>query len=92
MTQPTDVAVDQHDIARLESHVLELDDEARVELTLSDGSRIRGTVAMRPTVQVFRDANGAEGINGLVRLDDEAGHAHMVWLTQVLDVTRYGSA
>jgi len=92
MTQPADVAVDQRDIERIESHILALDDEARVVVLLRDGSRVSGTVAMRPTVQVFRDAGGAEGINGRVRLDDEAGDPHWLWLTQVLEVTRHGSA
>ena len=91
MTQPPDVATEQDHIAHLESVVLALADEARVLLSLRDGSRVAGTVAMRPTVQVFRDASGAEGINGLVRLDDAGGETQWLWLTQVAEVIRVGS-
>jgi predicted enzyme related to lactoylglutathione lyase len=50
---------DPADIALIESRIVELDDEARVELGMSDGRRLRGTVTARPSMQVFRDAQGA---------------------------------
>ncbi len=85
---------DQVEIARLESLVVDLDDEAIVEVLLTDGTRCKGTVAVRPAVQTFRDAQGNEGINALLRLDDleEPGKSHYLWLDTVAEVHRLGSA
>ena len=67
--------------------------EARVELTLEDGGQLRGTVAVRPTVQTFRDMDGQEGTNSLLRLDDldDPAHQHVVWLDTVAKVEPIGS-
>src|SRR3546814_1542094 len=72
----------QHDIARIESWAGQLEDEARVEILLADGARVEGFVAARPTIQVFRDGEGREGMNAMVRIDDQANpeHAHYLWL------------
>ena len=85
---------DQAEIARLESLVADLDDEAIVEVLLTDGTRRKGTVVVRPTVQTFRDAQGNEGINALLRLDDleEPGKSHYLWLDTVAEVNHMGSA
>lgn len=85
---------DPEDIALIESRIVELDDEARVELGMSDGRRLRGTVTARPSMQVFRDAQGAEGLNSLLRLDDldHPGQSHYLWLDQVRQITRLGPA
>src|SRR3546814_15202120 len=60
----------QHDIARIESWAGQLEDEARVEILLVDCARVAGFVAARPTIQVFRDGEGREGMNAMVRIDD----------------------
>ncbi len=94
----TDVAerlyTDQDDIARLESIAAQLPDEAVVELHLTDGDVITGTVVMRPIVQVFRDAAGNEGINAMVRLDDHArpDGPHYLWLDRIASVVKLGSS
>lgn len=62
----------QADIERIEATIVQLSDGDRVELLLTDGSTIDGTVAMRPSVQVFLDGDGHEGINALVRLEQPA--------------------
>jgi len=82
------VYTDQAQIATLESWVTQLPDEARVQVTLDDGSRLLGTVAARPTVQTFRDEDENEGMNGLLRLDDldEPVQRHLVWLDRIREV------
>src|SRR3546814_10172189 len=84
----------QHDIARIESWAGQLEDEARVEILLADGARVEGFVAARPTTQVFRDGEGREGMNAMVRIDDQANpeHAHYLWLDRIIDMRRTGTA
>lgn len=85
---------DPVEIARIESLVVELDDASLVEVTTQDGTRHRGIVTARPTVQTFRDADGNEGVNSLLRLDDQdqPGESHLVWLDRIVDVRHLGSA
>lgn len=87
------VHTDRVQIARLETLVTELPSEAKVALTLTDGRTLRGTVSVQPTVQTFRDYDGQEGINALLRLDDaeDPAHQHYVWLDQVEKVTTLGT-
>ena len=66
------VYTDADQIARLEGVIRQLSDGDRVSLLLEDGEVVQGTVAMRPTPQVFFDHAGREGINAMVRLEDEA--------------------
>ncbi len=88
------VYTEQRDIARIESWAEQLDDEARVEIQLADGARVDGYVTARPTIQVFRDGDGREGLNALVRIDDAAAPecAHYLWLDRIIDVRRVGTA
>lgn len=57
-------------------------------LLLDDGSRVGGTVSVRPTLQTFRDREEREGINGLLRLDDplHPEQQHYVWLDRIGEV------
>lgn len=84
----------QADIERLEAMVQALPDEAVVELRLVDGGTLTGTVSTRPSVQVFRDADGVEGFNAVVRLDDQRdpAHAHYLWMDRIRAIVRIGSA
>src|SRR3546814_18088829 len=66
----------QHDIARIESWAEQLEDEARVEILLADGARVEGFVTARPTIPVFRDRKGREGMNAMVRIDAQANPEH----------------
>ncbi len=83
-TAPT-VYTHADDIERLKALLPQLPDEARVEVTLKDGTRVLGTVAVRPTVQQYRDAEENEGSNGELRLDDldTPVQQHHVWLDQI---------
>jgi hypothetical protein len=64
------IHTDQGSIARLEGLIRELRDNAKVRVHLRDGSVITGIVAVVPTVQNFVDADGVEGVNGVVKLID----------------------
>jgi hypothetical protein len=83
----------QDEIALIESRIAELPDEAIVEITLDDGRKLKGLVTTRPSIQTFRDAEGREGVNALLRLDDLElpGHSHQVWLDQVSGIFHMGS-
>lgn len=85
---------DQAEIAAIEARIAELDDEAIVEITLTDGTRHKGAVTTRPSVQTFRDAQGNEGANSLLRLDDldHPGQSHYLWLDRIAEVRHLGSA
>lgn len=89
--QPQHLYTHQDDIARLEALTLQLPDEACVEVRLTDGDCVTGTVTVRPSVQVFRDADGREGFNAAVRIDDRE-RTHYLWLDRIASVTRRGSA
>lgn len=84
----------QADIQHLEALIQELPDEAMVELRLTDGARVAGTVSTRPSVQVFRDPEGAQGFNAVVRIDDrqDPDHAHYIWMDRIAEVVHLGSA
>ncbi len=84
----------QDDIARMEALVTQLPDEARVELHLTDGGSITGIVTTRPSVQVFRDSDGQEGFNAVVRIYDQRRPdvTHYLWLDRIASVTALGSA
>ena len=83
----------QDEIALIESRIVELPDEAIVEITLDDGRKLKGVVTVRPTIQTFRDTEGREGVNALLRLDDleQPGHSHQVWLDEVREIFHMGS-
>ncbi|HAL21624.1 MAG TPA: DUF3247 domain-containing protein [Stenotrophomonas sp.] len=84
------IHTDPAQIARLESLLPQLEGETQVELTLQDGRRLLGTVAVRPTVQQFRNDAGDEGTNGQLRLDDYDApvQQHYVWLDEIASVRR----
>lgn len=89
MTQIAErVHTDQAQIALIESRIMELNDAVAVELSFSDGRKLQGVVTVRPSVQTFRDAEGREGINALLRLDDlhDPEKTHHIWLDQVTDI------
>jgi len=79
---------DANEIARLEALLPELPGERRVQVTLHDGRRLLGTVAVRPTVQQYRDEAGNEGMNGQLRLDDldQPQQWHLIWLDEIAQV------
>lgn len=88
------IHTDRVEIARIEALIALLPNDAHVELTLDDGGTVRGTVAARPTVQVFEDRHGNEGLNALVRLEDaaldapETAGVYDVWIDRIVKITR----
>ncbi|HDS0948376.1 TPA: DUF3247 family protein [Stenotrophomonas maltophilia] len=84
------IHTDPAQIARLEALLPQLDGELQVEITLHDGRRLLGTVAVRPTVQQYRTESGDEGSNGQLRLDDydTPVQKHHVWLDEIASVSR----
>jgi hypothetical protein len=79
------VYVSTEDTRRLGQLVEELAVNAKVSLQLDDGRTTQGVVAVTPTVQVFRDPQGQEGINGVVKLIDPArpDWSERVWLGDI---------
>lgn len=84
------VYVEAVDIARLEQRVEELPSDAHVRITLENGEIFTGIVAERPSMQVFEDSVGAEGLNGLVRIENAAAPSGSiyVWLDVIVRVER----
>jgi hypothetical protein len=90
---PQLVYTKQEDIDRLEARIGELQDEAIVRIQLRDGQQVEGVVAVRPSIQVFRNAEGVEGSNAVVRIDDlhDPARAYYLWMDQISEVLRLGS-
>ena len=83
------VYVDAADIARLEATALQLPQDGRVALVLDDGTRLQGIVTATPTVQMFFDPTGREGLNGVVRIEGLAAGQddRSLWLDRIDAVT-----
>jgi hypothetical protein len=73
------------DVQHLEDLVDELAVNARVSLRLFDGRVVEGIVTVTSNVQVFRDPQGQEGINGVVKLIDpkRPDWSELVWLGDI---------
>lgn len=76
------------DIARFEAIALQLPQDARVAITLDDGSQVQGIVTAMPTLQMFFDPQDNEGLNGVVRIEGvPAGSGdHYLWLDRIQSV------
>jgi len=87
---PPRLHTSRDDLDRIEQCIAELDDEARVRVTLDSGARIDGVVSARPTLEVFRDADGSEGHNARLRLDDLAAPdvPHFLWVGEIVGIER----
>ena len=86
----TRVYVDPGDIARIEHLVTALPSQAQVRVILHNGDVLRGTVTERPALQLYEDAEGLEGFNGELRLDDPQAPPWQayVWLGDIARVER----
>ena len=89
------VHVDPAAIARMEALALQLSQNERVQLRLDDGRALVGTVTQMPTMQAFYDADGREGLNGVLDLDADLddGRPHdraryRIWLDEIDAVMR----
>ncbi|MEG3192446.1 DUF3247 family protein [Lysobacter sp. D1-1-M9] len=99
MTQDAErILTEPAEIDRLKALIAALPNGARVELQFEDGRRLRAIVSVRPTLQVFRDAAGGEGVNSLVRVEEpaleapESAAVHDIWLDQVRHVIQLSPA
>ena len=81
---------DAADLARFEAIALQLPQDARVAIVLVDGSIVQGIVTATPTLQMFFDPQGNEGLNGVVRVEGfPAGTGdHYLWLDRIQAATR----
>lgn len=84
------VCTHQADIDRIERLAALLPGTARVRLALDGGQVFTGTVVERPAVQLFEDADGNEGFNAIVRLDEvETPSCNAdLWLSDVERIER----
>src|SRR5690606_41554277 len=82
------VHADRSRIERMAALCSHLDEEERVSVALDDGSQVTGVVLAKPSLQTFLDADGNEGLNAVVKLDDVggSGRARSYWLDLVVDV------
>jgi len=87
------VYTDPAKIQRLEHLVDQLPTNGHVVLQLVDGTSYDGVVCQRPNVQVFRDYQANEGINGVVRLErpDVPMWSCYVWLGDIHHVEHLDS-
>jgi uncharacterized protein DUF3247 len=83
--QAPHVYTDPADIRRLELLVDVLPANGHVRFLLKDGSHCEGVVSARPNVQVFRDPDTREGINGEVQLEQPGTSAwtRRFWLDEI---------
>lgn len=82
------VYTEQRDIQHLQALVSELPANGHAVLVLRDGGTCDEIVETRPDVQVFRDPQQHEGINGEVTLRrrDAPGWERRLWLDQIARV------
>ncbi|HET6587358.1 MAG TPA: DUF3247 family protein [Oleiagrimonas sp.] len=84
------VFVESAAVRQLEALIYRLPGNAQVAVKCDDGKTYSGIVCVRPTVQTFRDNNGAEGLNGVLRLEDATapGGERRIWLDRIVQVHR----
>ena len=89
------VHVQADDVARLEAMGVQLHENERVRVELDDGRIVEGIVELTPSMLVFFDPDGREGMNATVRLapwlDDGRPHPDgrlNIWLDEIRTVTR----
>lgn len=70
MRTPPKVYVTAADIARLQTLITQLPGNTHVSVVLGDGTRYTGFVTIRPSIETFVDADGVEGMNAELRMDD----------------------
>lgn len=84
------VYVEPREIARIERLVTELPSQAQVRVLLHNGDVLSGTVTERPALQLYEDAEGVQGFNAELRLDDPRAPPWQayVWLGDIERVER----
>jgi hypothetical protein len=89
------VYVDAQDIERLEAIGARLPENERVRITLDSGEQVEGIVELTPSMLVFFDPEGREGMNATLRLEPflDDGRPHPagllnIWLDEIRDIVR----
>ena len=89
------VHVEADAIAGLEAIGAQLHENERVRVELDDGRIVEGIVELTPSLLVFFDPDGREGMNATLRLqpwlDDGRPHPDSllnIWLDEIRAVTR----
>lgn len=74
----------------MEALAQRLPEGGHVTLVLDDDSTVKGLVSAVPSIQVFLDADGNEGLNANVRIEvaQADGADRIVWLDRIRDVVR----
>ena len=87
------VYTESEGIAWLQDLIARLPGNARVTLDCKDGSQCTGTVVVRPTVEVFRGRDQAEGLNAVLRFQDDKAPAQVLhlWLDRIARVHKLDS-
>lgn len=87
------VYTDPEDIAWLEALALRLPSNAHVAVQCKDGSQCTGVVSQRPSPQMFYDAEGVEGVNAVLRLEDDQARdgERELWLDRIASVRKLDS-
>lgn len=87
------VVVEAVAVKQLEALIYQLPGNAKVVVDCGNGEQYSGIVCVRPTTQTFRDNQGAEGINGVLRLEDASapGGERRIWLDRITQVHRLDS-
>jgi len=71
------------EVDRLRALQLALDPDIEMELRMSDGSLLKGTILDRPTIQQFLGPDDAEGTNGQVTVDVLGEGKRILWLDEI---------
>lgn len=85
------VHTQQEDIQKLKALQRDLDAELVVELEMTDGRKLVGTITERPSIQQFRGPEEEEGTNGQVAFDVAGEGVHLLWLDEIKAFTRIGT-
>lgn len=82
------VCTHPREIDRLNRLITELPQGERVRVVENGGQMFSGTVVERPALQLFEDADGNEGFNAVLRLDDPSAPPWDadLWLSDILRV------
>lgn len=92
------VYVDKHDVDRLRALAAGLGNGDRVSLAMDDGEVVQGVVSVRPSLQVFFDPAGREGVNAVLRLSEtdlrQPGRAEwrQLWVGDIREVRHHHPA
>jgi Protein of unknown function (DUF3247) len=87
------IATEPGDIERIEQLVCEMPNLARVRITQKNGDTVDGTVVDRPTTQVFENDACDQGVNAIVRLEDDSSPPQTLylWLSDIEKVEHLDS-